>query len=99
MLTINKTIESGKAVFALEGLLDTLTAPELEKQLRDSIDGLTELTWDFSKLEYMSSAGLRLLLSAQKIMNRQGSMKVVNVNKTVMEILETTGFTDILTIE
>ena len=99
MLNINKTIESGKAVFALEGLLDTLTAPELEKQLRDSIDGLTELTWDFSKLEYMSSAGLRLLLSAQKIMNRQGSMKVVNVNKTVMEILETTGFTDILTIE
>ena len=99
MLTINKTIESGKAVFALEGLLDTLTAPELEKQLRDSIDGLTELTWDFSNLEYISSAGLRVLLAAQKIMNRQGSMKVANVNETIMEIFETTGFTDILTIE
>lgn len=99
MLTSKKTVENGKALFALEGMLDTLTAPELEKELRDVIGGLTELTWDFSKLEYMSSAGLRLLLSSQKIMNRQGSMKVVNVNRTVMGILETTGFTDILTIE
>ena len=99
MLTSKKTVENGKALFALEGMLDTLTVPELEKELRDVIGGLTELTWDFSKLEYMSSAGLRLLLSSQKIMNRQGSMKVVNVNRTVMGILETTGFTDILTIE
>ena len=99
MLNINKTIESGKAVFALEGMLDTVTAPGLEKELRDSIDGLTELTWDFSNLEYISSAGLRVLLAAQKIMSRQGSMKVANVNETIMEIFETTGFTDILTIE
>ena len=99
MLTINKTIESGKAVYALEGLLDTVTAPELEKELRDSFDGLTELTWDFSDLEYISSAGLRVLLAAQKIMNRQGSMKVKNVNETIMEIFEVTGFSDILTIE
>ena len=99
MLTINKTIENKKAVFVLEGMLDTLTAPELEKELRDAIGGLTELTWDFSGLEYISSAGLRVLLSAQKIMNRQGSMIVANVNQTVMEIFETTGFTEILTIE
>ena len=99
MLTIDKTIENGKAVFALEGMLDTLTAPELETELRDSIGGVTELTWDFKKLEYISSAGLRVLLAAQKIMNRQGSMKVENVNETVMEVFEITGFSDVLTIE
>ena len=99
MLTINKTIENGKAAFALEGRLDTTTAPELEKELKDSFDGLSELTLDFSKLEYISSAGLRVLLAAQKVMNRQGGMKVANVNETIMEIFEVTGFSDILTIE
>ena len=99
MLTINKTIENGKAVFALEGLLDTLTAPELEKELRDSIDGVSELTLDFAKLEYISSAGLRVLLIAQKIMDRQGSLKVTNVDEPIMEIFEATGFSDYLTIE
>ena len=99
MLNIQKTIEDGKAAFALEGRLDTVTAPELEKELKDSVGGVSELTLDFSKLEYISSAGLRVLLAAQKVMNRQGSMKVTNVNETIMEIFEVTGFSDILTIE
>ena len=76
-----------------------MTAPDLEKALKDSLDGITELVLDFEQLEYISSAGLRVLLSAQKIMNRQGSMKVTHVNETVMEIFEVTGFMDILTIE
>ena len=99
MLNIQKTIENTKASFALQGRLDTVTAPELEQSLKDSLDGITELELDFQNLEYISSAGLRVLLSAQKIMNRQGSMKVIHVNETVMEIFEVTGFTDILTIE
>ena len=99
MLNINKTIGNGKAAFALEGRLDTVTAPELEQTLRESLDGVDELTLDFEKLEYISSAGLRVLLSAQKEMNRRGAMKLVHVNETVMEIFEVTGFSDILTIE
>ena len=99
MLNINKTIENGKAAFALEGRLDTVTAPELESELKNALDGVSELTLDFSKLEYISSAGLRVLLAAQKIMNQQGSMKVTSVNETIMEIFEVTGFSDILTIE
>ena len=99
MLNISKTIKNGNAVFALEGRLDTVTAPELEKELKDSFDGVSELTLDFAGLDYISSAGLRVLLAAQKVMNRQGSMKVANVNETIMEIFEVTGFSDILTIE
>ncbi len=99
MLNIKKRIENGKAVFALAGRLDTMTAPELEKELKDTISGVTELTLDFDNLEYISSAGLRVLLSAQKIMAKQGKMKVIAVNDTIMEIFEVTGFTDILTIE
>ena len=99
MLNINKTIENGKAVLALGGRLDTVTAPELEKALKDSLDGVSELTLDFAGLEYISSAGLRVLLSAQKIMNCKGEMKIKNVNETIMEIFEVTGFSDILTIE
>ena len=99
MLNIQKSIENGTARFALEGRLDTVTAPELEKALKESLDGVTLLTLDFSALEYISSAGLRVLLSAQKLMNRQGEMKVVHVNETVTEIFEVTGFSDILTIE
>ena len=98
MLTINKTIENGSAVFALEGRLDTVTAPELGKELKASLDGIAELTLDFEKLEYISSAGLRVLLATQKVMNRQGSMKLVRVGETIMEIFEVTGFSDILTI-
>ena len=99
MLNINKTFGDGKALFALEGRLDTTTAPELETALKESLDGVAELTLDFEKLDYISSAGLRVLLTAQKQMNRQGSMKIVHVNETILEIFEVTGFSDILTIE
>ena len=99
MLNINKTTENGICTVALEGRLDTITSPELETELKSSLDGVTELIMDFEKLEYISSAGLRVLLSAQKTMNNQGSMKVIHVNDTVMEIFEVTGFVDVLTIE
>lgn len=99
MLTITRSIENAKAVFALDGRLDTVTAPNLEKELKDSLDGVSELTLDFEKLEYISSAGLRVLLSAQKTMSKQGAMKVVHVNETIQEIFEVTGFADILTVE
>ena len=99
MLNIQKTIENGKADFVLEGRLDTVTAPELEKELREALDGVTALSLDFEKLEYISSAGLRVLLSAQKIMSRQGEMKLWHVNETIREIFEVTCFADILTIE
>ncbi len=99
MLTIKKTVENGKAVLSPEGRLDTTTAPELESVLKEVMPGLTELTLDLDKLEYISSAGLRVLLSAQKAMNSQGSMTVTHVNETIQEIFEVTGFSDILTIE
>ena len=99
MLTINKTVENGKAILSPEGRLDTVTAPEMENAVKEVLPGIDELTLDFAKLEYISSAGLRVLLSAQKVMNTQGKMTVVNVNGTIMEIFEVTGFSDILTIE
>ncbi len=99
MLNIEKTIDGGAASFTLERLLDTVTAPELEQAVMGSLEGVKELTLDFQNLEYISSAGLRVLLSAQKAMMKQGEMKIVNVSETVMEIFEVTGFTDILTIE
>ena len=98
MLNVNKTVENQTALVSLEGRLDTVTAPELEKELQALLPGLTELKLDFAKLDYISSAGLRVLLSAQKIMNKQGEMTLTNVNEAVMEIFEVTGFTDILTI-
>ena len=99
MLNIKTSSENGKGVIAPEGRLDTVTAPEMEKAIREILPGLTELTLDFSGLDYISSAGLRVLLSAQKAMNAQGEMKLCNVNESVMEIFEVTGFSDILTIE
>ena len=99
MLNIKKTVEDGKANYALEGRLDTITSPELEKALKEHLDGLSSLVLDFAALEYISSAGLCVLLSTQKVMSRKGEMKLVNVNETIMEIFEVTGFTDILTIE
>ena len=84
---------------AIEGRLDTTTAPELEEEIRNSIEGITELNFDLEKLDYISSAGLRVLLSAQKIMNRQGTMTVLNAGPSIMDIFEVTGFTDILTIK
>ena len=98
MLTINKSIDGEKAVFTLEGRLDTVTAPDLEKELKDTLDGITDLQLDFEKLEYISSAGLRVLLAAQKTMAKKGQMTLTNVNETIMEIFEVTGFSDILTI-
>ena len=98
-MTITQNRDGESLTFGLEGRLDTTTAPELEDALRGATDGVTELTLDLKGLEYISSAGLRVLLSAQKIMNRQGSMKLKNVNETIMEIFEVTGFSDILTIE
>ena len=98
-MTINKTKTDSQLILALEGRLDTTTSPELEQVVKDSLDGVTALTFDLEKLEYISSAGLRVLLSAQKTMNKQGSMKLRNVGETIMEIFEVTGFSDILTIE
>ncbi len=99
MLNIEKTIEDKRLVIALAGRLDTATAPQLETELKDCLDGVEALTLDFENLDYISSAGLRVLLSAQKTMNRQGEMKVIHVNETIGEIFEITGFTDVLTIE
>ncbi len=82
---------------ALSGRLDTTTAPQLEAELE--LDGITELNFDFENLDYISSAGLRVLLAAQKVMNKQGDMKIANVNADIMEVFEITGFSDILTIE
>ena len=97
-MTINKTQEGTHLDLALAGRLDTTTAPQLEAELKQSIDGIQELTMDFAGLEYLSSAGLRVLLSTQKVMNKQGTMVIRNVNETIMEIFEVTGFVDILTI-
>ncbi|MBR5343264.1 MAG: STAS domain-containing protein [Oscillospiraceae bacterium] len=97
-MTISKKQNESALELALAGRLDTVTAPELEKELKASLDGVKELTLDFAGLDYISSAGLRVLLSAQKTMNRQGAMKLVHVNETIMEIFEVTGFADILTI-
>lgn len=88
----------GKLTVLLEGRLDTTTAPELEVAIKD-LDGVTELIFDMNKLEYISSAGLRVLLAAQKVMNKQGTMLIKNVCSDIMEVFEITGFTDILTID
>ena len=98
-MIITKTTDGTSLTLALEGRLDTMTAPQLESDLRSSIDGIDKLFLDFTPLEYVSSAGLRVLLSAQKIMNKQGSMVIRNVNENVMDIFDITGFVDILTIE
>ena len=99
MLNIVKKTEGDRLTIALEGRLDTVTAPDLEESLKESIEGVSELVMDFEKLDYISSAGLRVLLSSQKIMNKQGSMKLCHVNESIMEILDVTGFVDVLTIE
>ena len=99
MMKINETIENTSAIITLEGRLDATTAPELEELLRTGLEGIMELELDLEKLDYISSAGLRVLLSAQKKMNLQGRMTVKHVNETIMEIFEATGFADILTIE
>ena len=99
MLRIEKTTENNSLTYTLTGRLDTLTAPDLELDLNGTLDGVTELVFDLNALEYLSSAGLRVLLTAQKRMNTQGAMRVRNVNETIREIFDVTGFSDILTIE
>ena len=99
MLNIKKELNNDEMTVVLEGRLDTTTAPQLEGELKDSLENIKVLVFDMEKLEYISSAGLRVLLSAQKIMSRQGSMKVIHVCEEVNEIFEVTGFCDILTIE
>ena len=96
-MTIKKTQNGSELLIGLEGRLDTTTAPELEAVLKGSLDGVTELKLDLEKLEYISSAGLRVLLSAQKTMNKQGSMTILHPCEVVMEVFEVTGFADILT--
>ncbi len=98
-MNIIKTKEGSTLNLALEGRLDTTTAPQLEAALHGAMEGVTELNMDFEKLEYLSSAGLRVILAAQKTMNKQGKMVIRHVNETIREVFEVTGFIDILTIE
>ncbi len=97
-MTITKTMENDKAILSVEGWLDTNSAPELGREI-EALSDIESLVLDFDKLEYISSAGLRILLSTQKIMNKQGSMVIKNVNEDVMDIFNITGFADFLTIE
>ena len=98
-MDIKKTKNDTTLTLAIQGRIDTTTAPQMEAELRSDIDGVTELYLDFTGVEYVSSAGLRVLLSAQKLMSRQGKMVLSHVNESVMEVFEVTGFSDILTIE
>ena len=98
-MTIEKKINNDAVTLIVSGRLDTQTAPELEAELDAVLPGLKELTFDMANLEYVSSAGLRVILKAQKAMNTQGSMKLTGVNDSIMEVFDITGFLDILTIE
>ena len=98
-MTIEKNLNGELATFVVVGRLDTQTAPELEKEIDSVIAGIKELVFDMTGLEYVSSAGLRVILKAQKIMNAKGSMKLTGVNDSIMEVFDITGFLDILTIE
>lgn len=98
-MTVEKNIENEKLTLTVSGRLDTITAPELETVLDEAPENIKELVFDFEKLDYISSAGLRVILKAQKAMNAKGSMKLVGVNDSIMEVFDITGFLDILTIE
>ena len=97
-MDITKNKDGGKLEIKVSGRLDTTTAPQLDNEIKESVDGVTELIFDLGNLEYISSAGLRVLLASQKTMNKQGEMKVTAVSEPVMEIFEVTGFSEILTI-
>ena len=99
MLNINKETDGNNLTIALSGRLDTTTAPDLESKLKESLDGVIALSIDCKELEYISSAGLRVLLFAHKVMNKQGGMVIRNISKDIKEIFDITGFSDILTIE
>ena len=98
-MTIEKNLNGTELTVTITGRLDTVTAPQLEAEFKQSITGVEKLVLDFAELEYLSSAGLRVILAAQKVMNKQGEMVIRNVNETINEIFEVTGFVDILTIE
>lgn len=98
-MEIAKIHDGGSFTFKLVGRLDTLSAPIFETELKQNVSDITDLTLDLERLDYVSSAGLRVLLAAQKMMTKQGTMRVVNVNPSVMEVFEMTGFADVLTIE
>lgn len=98
-MNIEKNLNEDVLTVKVSGGLDTTTAPELETVLTESLDEVKELILDFDELEYISSAGLRVILQAQKTMEEQGSMKVIGVNEEIMEVFDITGFVDILTIE
>ena len=99
MMTIEKILNGTELTMPITGRLDTTTAPQLEAEFKQNIGGVEKLVLDFPALEYLSSAGLRVVLAAQKVMNKQGEMIIRNVNETINEIFEVTGFIDILTIE
>ena len=99
MFNINKTVENGKAIIKPEGRLDTIAAPEFESAIKETLSEITDLTLDFTNLKYISSPGLRTLLFAYKAMSEKGKMRITNVNKTIMETFDFTGFSEILTIE
>ena len=98
-MTITSNTNGAQCIIAVKGRIDTVTAPELEKEVLSVSADVTELVIDFEALDYISSAGLRVLLQAQKMMNKRGTMVVKNVNETISEVFEVTGFSDILTIE
>ncbi|MBO5825051.1 MAG: STAS domain-containing protein [Treponema sp.] len=98
-MTIDRNVDGAKTQLKISGRLDTSTAPELESTIDACLSGVEELIIDFEGLEYVSSAGLRVILKTQKVMNKQGSMKIINVNDTIMEVFDITGFADVLTIE
>ena len=99
MFDVEKKSEGKNVTLVLSGRLDTSTAPELEAAVKASVEGTENLIFDFEELDYISSAGLRVLLSALKMMSKQGSMKITNVSESVSEVFDITGFSDILTIE
>lgn len=98
-MTINKSWQEKELTIELEGRLDTITAPELENELEGLLGDAAALIFDLDKLEYVSSAGLRVFLSAHKKMSKAGGMTIKNVNETIMEVFEITGFVDILDIQ
>ena len=98
-MEINKTQEGSKLSIALTGRLDTVTSPQLQEVLDNSLNGVNDLVFDFAKLDYISSAGLRVLLATNKKMIKAGKMTICNVNDVVQEVFDMTGFADILNIE
>lgn len=99
MLYVDKDLQGDTLTVSLDGRLDTTTSPDFEAELKSNLDGVKNLVFDFEKLEYISSAGLRVMLSAQKIMNKQGEMSIKNASDDVLEVFEITGFIDIINIQ